>query len=45
MATATSVKLNAALKKRVQHLARARRRSAQWIMREAIAHYVGSCAR
>ena len=40
MATATSVKLDAELKGRVQHLAQARRRSAHWIMREAIAQYV-----
>jgi predicted transcriptional regulator len=40
MATATSVKLDDALKGRVQHLADSRRRSAHWIMREAIAQYV-----
>jgi len=40
MATVTSIKLDDALKGRVQHLAEARRRSAHWIMREAIAEYV-----
>jgi len=40
MATPTSIKLDDALKGRVQHLADARRRSAHWIMREAIAQYV-----
>lgn len=40
MATATSIKLDGDLKGRVQHLAEARRRTAHWIMREAIAEYV-----
>jgi predicted transcriptional regulator len=40
MATATSLKLDDELKDRVQHLAAARRRTAHWIMREAIAQYV-----
>lgn len=40
MATATSIKLDDALKGRVRHLADARRRSSHWIMREAIAQYV-----
>lgn len=40
MATATSVKLDDALKERIQNLADARRRSSHWIMREAIALYV-----
>lgn len=40
MATATSIKLDEALKGRVRQLAAARRRSAHWIMREAIAQYV-----
>ena len=40
MATATSIKLDEELKKRVQHLAEARRRTPHWIMREAIAQYV-----
>lgn len=40
MAAVTSIKLDEALKGRVQHLAEARRRSAHWIMREAIAEYV-----
>jgi len=40
MAAATSIKLDEELKQRVQHLASARRRSAHWIMREAIAQYV-----
>jgi predicted transcriptional regulator len=37
---ATSVKLDEALKDRVQQLANRRRRSAHWIMREAIRLYV-----
>ncbi len=37
---ATSIKIDDALKGRVQHLANLRRRSAHWIMREAIAQYV-----
>ena len=40
MATATSIKLDDELKNRVQHLAGLRRRSAHWIMREAIQQYV-----
>lgn len=40
MTTATSIKLDDELKGRVQHLAEARRRTAHWIMREAIAQYV-----
>ena len=40
MATATSIKLDDELKGRVQHLADARRRTAHWIMREAITQYV-----
>lgn len=40
MATATSIKLDDALKERVRYLAGARRRSPHWIMREAIAQYV-----
>jgi len=40
MATATSIKLDDDLKNRLQHLAEARRRSAHWIMREAITQYV-----
>lgn len=40
MASATSVKLDDKLKDRIQHLADSRRRSAHWIMREAIAQYV-----
>ena len=40
MATPTSIKLDDALKDRVQHLTDSRRRSAHWIMREAIAQYV-----
>lgn len=40
MATVTSIKLDDDLKGRVRHLAEARRRSAHWIMREAIAQYV-----
>ena len=37
---ATSLKLDETLKSRVQQLASLRRRSAHWIMREAIAQYV-----
>jgi predicted transcriptional regulator len=37
---ATSVKLDPALQERVQHLATVRKRSAHWIMREAISDYV-----
>jgi predicted transcriptional regulator len=40
MATPTSIKLDDELKGRVQNLAETRRRSAHWIMREAIAQYV-----
>ena len=37
---ATSLKLDDAMKARVQHLAAARDRSAHWVMREAIREYV-----
>ncbi len=37
---ATSIKIDDALKSRVQHLAETRQRSAHWIMREAISQYV-----
>lgn len=37
---ATSLKIDDALKSRVQHLAGVRRRSAHWIMLEAIEQYV-----
>lgn len=37
---ATSIKIDDELKSRVQHLAGARKRSAHWIMREAIKQYV-----
>lgn len=37
---ATSVKLDDNLKTRIQHLADLRKRSAHWIMREAIRDYV-----
>lgn len=37
---ATSVKLDDDLKRRIQHLADIRHRSAHWIMREAIRDYV-----
>ena len=37
---ATSVKLDPELKSRLDHLAQVRRRSAHWIMREAIRQYV-----
>lgn len=40
MAAVTSIKLDEQMKARVQQLADARRRSAHWIMREAIAQYV-----
>ncbi len=40
MATSTSLKLDDDLKGRVHQLAATRRRSAHWIMREAIAQYV-----
>ncbi|MGO9340019.1 MAG: CopG family ribbon-helix-helix protein [Terracidiphilus sp.] len=36
----TSLKLDAELKERVQRLASARRRSAHWVMREAVEQYV-----
>ncbi|MGO8706524.1 MAG: CopG family ribbon-helix-helix protein [Terracidiphilus sp.] len=38
--TTTSLKLDVELKKRVQHLAAARRRSPHWLMREAVEQYV-----
>ena len=37
---ATSIKLDDKLKLRIQHLADSRKRSAHWIMREAIKDYV-----
>ena len=37
---AISVKIDDALKSRIQHLAATRQRSPHWIMREAIARYV-----
>jgi predicted transcriptional regulator len=37
----TSLKLERDLKDRVQRLAAARRRSAHWVMREAVEQYVG----
>ncbi|WP_439531979.1 CopG family ribbon-helix-helix protein [Marinobacter adhaerens] len=40
MATPTSIKLDDDMKGRVQHLADTRRRSAHWLMREAIEQYV-----
>ena len=40
MSRPTTVKLDAELKGRVQQLAELRRRSAHWIMREAIEQYV-----
>jgi predicted transcriptional regulator len=36
----TSLKLDSKLKERVQRLASARRRSAHWVMREAVEQYV-----
>jgi predicted transcriptional regulator len=38
--SATSLKLDSAMKERVHRLALARRRSAHWVMREAIEQYV-----
>lgn len=40
MASPTSIKLDERLRGRVQFLAKARQRSAHWIMREAIEQYV-----
>lgn len=40
MPAVTSIKLDDALKGRVQQLAQTRRRTSHWIMREAIAQYV-----
>lgn len=40
MQTTTSLKLDNVMKERVQRLASARRRSAHWLMREAIEQYV-----
>ncbi|MEH0690931.1 ribbon-helix-helix protein, CopG family [Vibrio cholerae] len=40
MSTPTSVKLDEALKERVQHLAESQQRTVHWIMKEAIAQYV-----
>lgn len=40
MASTTSIKLDDDMKRRVQHLAKARQRTSHWIMREAIAQYV-----
>lgn len=40
MASATSIKLDDALKGRVQQLAEVQRRTPHWIMREAITQYV-----
>jgi predicted transcriptional regulator len=40
-AATTSLKIDAELKERVQRLASARRRTAHWIMREAVEQYVG----
>jgi predicted transcriptional regulator len=39
-ASTTSLKLDPAIKERIQHLAEARRRTSHWIMREAIEEYV-----
>jgi predicted transcriptional regulator len=39
-AATTSLKLDSELKQRVQQLASSRRRSAHWIMREAVEQYV-----
>lgn len=40
MASPTSIKLDDDMKQRVQHLAKARKRTSHWIMREAVAQYV-----
>ncbi|CAH0497353.1 CopG family ribbon-helix-helix protein [Novosphingobium sp. CECT 9465] len=40
MPAVTSIKLDDALKGRIQQLAQTRRRTSHWIMREAIAQYV-----
>jgi len=40
MASTTSIKLDDDMKRRVQHLAEARKRTSHWIMREAISQYV-----
>jgi len=40
MASTTSLKLDDEMKGRVRRLAQARRRSAHWVMREAVAQYV-----
>lgn len=40
MPVATSIKLDDALKNRIQQLAQTRRRTSHWIMREAISQYV-----
>lgn len=37
---ATSIKLDDTMKRRIQHLADLRRRSAHWILLEAVAQYV-----
>ena len=39
-AATTSLKLDSELKERVQQLAKSRRRTAHWIMREAVEQYV-----
>jgi predicted transcriptional regulator len=39
--SSTSLKLDHELKERVQRLAAVRRRSAHWVMREAVEQYVG----
>jgi predicted transcriptional regulator len=41
ISSTTSLKLDSELKERVQRLATARRRSAHWILREAVEQYVG----
>lgn len=38
--SATSIKLDSAMKERVHRLAAARRRSPHWVMREAVEQYV-----
>ena len=38
--TTTSLKLDLQMKQRIQRLAAARRRSAHWVMREAVEQYV-----
>jgi predicted transcriptional regulator len=40
LSSATSLKLDGAMKERIQRLAAARRRTPHWVMREAVEQYV-----